>query len=308
MSSRLLPRLALAALLLVPGAAQAQLGKLGKRVGKAIGGKVVDDRIAEKTGGSRSQPTLTAEMLDGYLKGVAAEAGPLMAAQRQYSVDSIAYARWRRQVDSVSSELEKEVARQSDGYSKCIQSPANQNLMATQQAMAQKLASMSDAERERVQERMEYLGEKMSAAYQGGKMALAQAYSDSMQKAIGMDVSALGAADAKCTATAQGAAGNQARIDALNGTMQQLNQHPVREPRHPNEQLTDAQRDSLEALGIAESGLSESDYAWVREQAIAWLRAREQGDALSGMPAEWVKLLEAREKELEQYRFVILGY
>ena len=74
MNSRFFTRAALVvAALTVPVAAHAQLGKLGKKLGKAIGQEVVGQPAAST---SSSAPVLTPQMLDAFLKGVAVEAGP----------------------------------------------------------------------------------------------------------------------------------------------------------------------------------------------------------------------------------------
>ena len=93
-------------------------------------------------------------------------------------------------------------------------------------------------------------------------------------------------------------------VENLNAQILKLSQNPAREPRDSDLDIPQAERDSLRVLGIAASGLSDSDYAWAREQAWAYLAMVSRGDEPTG-DAEWIAMMQAREPELKKYEFVI---
>src|SRR5690606_14954702 len=121
---------------------------------------------------SSSAPVLTPQMLDAFLKGVAVEAGPRMAAKQQYEADLASFDRWEFQLDSLGKLLTAEYNRANAGATQCANAASSDpDLMQLNMQMARKMESMSDAEREAIEARMEAWGDKMRAAYQAGDMA-----------------------------------------------------------------------------------------------------------------------------------------
>lgn len=309
MMPRLVARAAFAAaVLIVPVAGQAQLGKLGKKLGKAVSQEITGK--PQSSAASSSAPVLTPQMLDAFLKGVAVEAQPRMAALRKHQADMGAYQRWQTELDSLNQELSAEYQRGTAGAAQCNQTlTADPAMMQLNMAIAKKLESMSDAERERVQEQLDAWGEKMSDAYQRNDVGTASRYADSIRNVLGVDVTAAATAQPnayqQCMAKQQASAGvDHDRIAALNAQILKLSQNPAREPRDSDLDIPQSERDSLRVLGIAASGLSDSDYAWAREQAWAYLAMMSRGDEPTG-DAEWIAMMRAREAELKKYEFVI---
>lgn len=297
----------LAAALMLPMTAHAQLGKIGKRIGKAIGEEVVA-KPAEPS--SNSAPTLTPQMLDAFLKGIAVEAEPRMGARQKYLDDLAAHDRWQFQLDSLSQLLAAEYNKVNNAAAQCQPAAADPAVMQANMQMAKKMESMSPAERKALEARMESWGEKMRAAYESSDMATFKAYADSMQRMMGVDVASASTAEntayQQCIARQQASSGMDAdKIQALNDAIAKLQQNPVRRPDESDLQIPQAQRDSLGALGLAASGLTRTEYAWVREQAWAYLAMVSSGSA-NGMEPEWLEMMKAREPELKKYKFVIV--
>jgi hypothetical protein len=295
--------------LIVPAAAEAQLGKLGKKLGKAVGQEIVG-KPAAASDASSSAPVLTPEMLDAFLKGVAIEAQPRMAALQRHQADQAAFDRYNFQVDSLSQALTAEYQRGSAGAMQCQQSLSNDPaMMQLNMQMAQKMEGMSEADRDRMMVKLEGWGEKMRAAYQANDMKTVGMYSDSLRAALGVDVTAASmapsAAYQQCVAQQQASSGiDTDKIDAINAQLQRLMQNPVREPSSDDLDIPQSQRDSLRALGIAASGLSASEYAWAREQSWAYLASVSRGEEGAG-DAAWLEMMRARQAELKTYEFVI---
>jgi len=309
MSSRFFVRAAVvAAALSIPMAAHAQFGKLGKKLGKAIGQEVAGKPASSS---SSNAPVLTPEMLDSFLEGIAVEAGPRMAAKAKYDADVAAYEAWRARLDSLNEVLAAEYQRGNAGAMQCNQSAANDpGMMQLNMQIAQKMQSMSDDDRARIEAKMEKWGEKMQAAYKASDMATVAMYSDSIRNVIGVDVTtaslAQNSAYQQCMAKQAGADQmDPDRIVALQAEVQTLTQNAPREPRHSDLEVSQEQRDSLRVLGIRASGLSDSDYAWAREQSWAYLAARSRND-YSSSDKDWLATMRAREAELLEYEFVIV--
>ena len=309
MMPRLVVRAAIAAAaLIVPVAGQAQLGKLGKKLGKAVGQEIVGKPAQGSS--SSSAPVLTPPMLDAFLKGVAVEAEPRMAALQKHRSNVAAFERWEFQLDSLSQELTAEYQRGSAGAMQCNQSlAADPAMMQLNMQIAQKMESMTDAERERMEARTDAWGEKMRAAHKANDMATVAVYADSMRSVLGVDVTAASLAQStayqQCMAKTQTATGpDMERIDTLNARILKLSQSQVREPRQSDLEIPQSQRDSLRVLGIAASGLSDSEYAWAREQAWAYLASLSRGEDSSADP-QWLAMMQARQAELTKYEFVI---
>ena len=294
--------------LIVPVAAQAQLGRLGKKLGKAVGQEIAGKPAAESN--ASSAPVLTPQMLDAFLKGIAVEAQPRMAALQKHQADIAKYERWQFEVDSLGKALNDEYARGSAGATQCNQSLApDPAMMQLNMQMAKKMESMSDAERDAMQAKLEDWGEKMQAAYRSNDLATVGMYSDSLRAALGVDVTAASmapsAAYQQCMAKQQASAGiDTDKIQAINARLQQLSQNPVREPQSDDLDIPQSQRDSLRVLGVAASRLSNADYAWAREQSWAYLASLGRGDNSAADP-DWLAMMQAREPELKKYEFVI---
>jgi hypothetical protein len=309
MKPRLVARAALAAtVLLMPIATHAQLGKLGKKLGKAVGQEIAGKPASSSA--SSSAPMLTPAMLDAFLKGIAVEAQPRMAALQQHQADMAAHRRWYDQVDSLNQALAAEYQRANAGAMQCSQSlSSDPGMMQLNMQIAEKMQSMSDAERARVQARMEAWGQKIQTAYQRNDMQTVGIYSDSIRTVLGVDISTASAASngtyQQCLAKQQASAGiDTDKIAAINAQLMQLTQNPVREPQQSDLAIPQARRDSLRALGIAASGLSDVEYAWAREQAWAYLASLARGDDSAADP-QWVAMMQARQAELSRYEFVI---
>lgn len=308
MISRYLQRTAvLAAALSMPLAAHAQLGKLGKKLGKAIGQEVAGKPASSS---SSSAPVLTAEMLDAFLVGIAVEAGPRMQAKQRHDADIAAYDAWRTRLDSLNGLLAAEYLRANSAALQCSQAAsADPGLMQLNMQMAEKLQSMSEADRARVEAKMERWGEKMQAAYRAKDLTTVASYTDSVRTVLGVDITTASvnqhSSYQQCLAKQQSAAVDPDRIVALQTQVQQLSQNAPREPRGTDLEISQEQRDSLRVLGIRASGLSASDYAWAREQSWAFLAARRRDDH-SSSDKDWLAMMRAREAELLKYEFVIV--
>jgi hypothetical protein len=308
MKPTLIARAAMVAVALaLPITAQAQLGKLGKKLGKAIGEEVVGKPADSK---SSSAPTVTPEKLDAFLKGIALEAGPRMPARQKYLQEVAAYRRWESELDSLSKLLSAEYGKGNDAAAKCQPAAGDPAAMQANMQMAKKMQSMSPQEREALEARMESWGEKMRAAYESGDMKTFQAYADSMRNAMGVDVASVSVSQnnayQQCLAREQASAGmDMDRIQQINDRIAVLQQNRPNQPDRSAYDIPQAQRDSLRAAGVATSGLPEAEYAWVREQAWAYLAMISRGDLSSAEP-EWLEMFKAREAELKKYEFVIV--
>lgn len=308
MSSVLSRAAILVVALAVPVTAHAQLGRLGKKLGKAIGEEVAG-KPAAKT--NSSSPVLTAEMLDQYLKGIEVEARPRMAAMAKYASDSVAYHKWHRQLDSLNQLLTAEYQRGQAGAAQCQQYLADAGATAAQTKLVERMENMSDDERDKLEARMDAWAEKVKAAQASGDMAALTAYSDSLRNILGADLtsaaSASSVAYAECVAKHQQGAGMDGdRIAALNTEMQRLSQKAPREPDRSDLDIPQHQRDSLRVLGIKASGLSESEYAWMQEQTWAYLAHIRRNDG-EKVDSDWLEIMKAREADLLKYEFVITG-
>lgn len=298
----------MAAALCLPVAAHAQFGKLGKKLGKAIGQEVAGKPASSS---SSSAPVLTPDMLDAFLKGLAVEAEPRLVAKAKYDADVAAYEAWRSRLDSLNDVLAAEYQRGNAGAMQCSQSVANDpDMMQLNTQIAQKMQSMSDDDRERIEAKIEKWGEKMQAAYEANDMATVAVYSDSIRAVIGVDVTTASvkqnSAYQQCMATQQNAdTMDPDRIAALQAEVQKLTQNAPREPRRSDLDVSQDLRDSLRVLGVRASGLSASDYAWAREQSWAYLAARSRND-YSSSDKDWLAMMKAREAELLEYEFVIV--
>ena len=308
MNSRFFLRAALAvAALTIPAAAHAQLGKLGKKLGKAIGQEVVGQPVASA---SNSAPVLTPQMLDAFLKGIAVEAEPRMAAKQQYEADLAAFDRWEFQLDSLGKLLVAEYNRANSGATQCAGAASSDpDLMQLNMQMARKVESMSAAEREAIEARMEVWGDRMRAAYQANDMATVRTYTDSIRSVLGVDLTAASlsqnSAYQQCLAKQQAATGiDTDRIQALNDQIGRLQQNPPGRPSDSDLDVPQVQRDSLRALGLAASGLGDAEYAWAREQSWAYLAMLHRGEMTSADP-DWLEMMQAREAKLRKYEFVI---
>ena len=296
----------LAVALVLPISAQAQFGKLGKKIGKAIGEEVAG-KPADSN--SNSAPTLTPQMLDAFLKGVAVEAEPRMASRRKYLADMAAYDRWESELDSLGKLLAAEYGKAKSGAAQCQPPAADPAVMQANMQMAKKMESMSAEERKALQARMEAWGDKMRAAQESNDMKTFKAYADSMQHVMGVDVAGASmtqnTAYQQCVARQQASSGMDTdRIQALNDRIATLQQNQPRRPESSDLDIPQTQRDSLRALGVAASGLAVSDYAWAREQAWAYLAMISRGDVSAAEPA-WLEMMNERKVELQKYEFVI---
>lgn len=296
--------LALAALL-VPVTGQAQLGKLGKKIGKAVGDQVVKKDDAKA---NNAAPSLTPDMVDAYLKGVEVEGEPQLAARAQYHADSVAFAQWEARVKALSQQMESVMT--NNAASKCAQQQSSSpDMMALQREMAKKLDDLDDDAREKLEAQLEALTDKIEAAYARNDMNAVGAHAAEIRRLIGLDVNQ-GAAVAQGMSQCMQQHGNTTpdmnRYAQLQADMNALGQQRPNEPRRP--EPSQKQRGKWRLDGLKASGLTQAEYAWAQEQVAAYLAAVNRNEDMSSLDKNWVSMMKAREATMKKYAFVIADF
>lgn len=331
--------LAAALAIAVPLSASGQgIFKKVKEKAATVAGKAGGDKAAEKAGASSSSSSprfsdnlveITPARLDQLLRGAAAEAElarsdaqaeaatrqDYEAKKRQYESDMQTYEQRKKDYEARKAASEAKNQKLNDqmtAYSQCMQSaPGAQQAQANAMAMAQRMANMSEAERNALQKKLEGMHQRMLEAQKRGDNATVMRLTDSAQRLMGMTPQ---------DAQAAGAAGREMRkcgapptvdVAAMQKEQAQLGE-PPREPQAPVEP---PRNDSLVAVNMARrdttavraaGGLSVMQYGLMKERVAAYLKFGESPQKLglyTFTPSE-LDALRARKDKLVSYSSV----
>ncbi|NUO64735.1 MAG: hypothetical protein HOQ12_00990 [Gemmatimonadaceae bacterium] len=301
--------LVLASAALAP-TASAQFGSIRSKVKKAVEKKVGGDKEQAASTNNGRAP-MTEDRVAQLLKGMAAEAksaedisSKALKANAKPVADLDAYVkRWR-----AYGESQAKAKRQQEEYAACV-TPYSQDMMSAAQnqpasvqmngmAMAQKMESMSPAERDEFEKKMEKLEREAKAAEKSGNVAEQQRIRREVEKLTGVSMSNVSDADRQKMAANSGKAQKAAKgMQSCGPTPQPSRTQPpaavmVRPIVQEKGQLvlgpaaTQQVQDTIEAQtyvrnlkrmgvgkqptidGAAGAGMSTGDYDLAREQVV----------------------------------------
>ena len=326
---------ALALALPLPADAQGILGRVKSKAAE-VTGKKAGEKAADKAGVASDSRApkfsdnlleITPERLDQVLRGAAAEAEPARrdareeaatrqdyeAKKRQYESDVQTYEQRKRDWQAKKAALDAKNAKyneQMTAYQQCMQStPGYQQSQAQGQAMAQRFASMSEAERAEAQKKLEDLSKRMQAAQARGDQKMMALLADSANMIMGMPKPT---AQSTANAREMQKCGKMPELDvqAYQAEYQKLGEEPST-PQAPVEPPRDeaavaarmARRDSMASRA---AGLTIKQYGLMKERVAAYLAYGESPQKLGQYvftPTE-LEALRAKKDRLTSYSVV----
>jgi hypothetical protein len=258
---------------------------------------------AQGNGSARNDDVLeiTDARISQALKGLAAEeaevkrvAAAEAAAKKQVEADE-------RDYQAKTKEYERQMTifrPKAEAYTKCMQEAQATSMAVTQDAdvanVNQKMASMSEADQEQLQKRMEVLQQRMQAAQARGDQVAMRALADTamreMQQSTGVSMAEMQRAGQK---SAQAAMAGPQKCGAAP-------QEPT-EPRRVERESVDGTR-AVTLAGVKASGLRARPYAILRERlaAYAYLGDKAGTTLWAFSPAE-LAALKPRMAEIKRY-------
>jgi hypothetical protein len=268
----------------LPSSADAQFGKLMKKVGKKVAGRP----DAPASAASVPAPTFTANVLEitdarlgQLLKGLDAERAARPALRQQDAAAQAAYEAAQKDYGEKRSAYERDLAayqRKFDAYDNCTrqveakyekEAAGDESLEEKEQARTATEAAM-----EGQAQRMQALVDRMQAANARGDEKTARALADSLHALAAMTV-ARGAAGVQ---EARASDARDQRREADRATCGDPGKPPV-EPAPPSE-IHSSVSAALERAGVQASGLTATQYAIMRERVAAYVNVN--GEFRSG--------------------------
>jgi hypothetical protein len=288
----------------LPSSADAQFGKLMKKVGKKVAG-----RPDSPTGAaSVPAPTFTANVLEitdvrlgQLLKGLDAERAARPALQQQNAAAQAAYEAAQKEYGQKRSAYERDLAtyqRKFDAYDNCTrQVEAKYEKEAAGDASVEEqeqARTATEAAMEAQAQRMQALADRMQAANARGDEKTASALADSLHALAAMTV-------ARGAAGVQEARASDARDQRREADRAKCGDpgKPPAEPAPPSE-THNSIATALERAGVQASGLTATQYAIMRERVAAYVNVN--GEFRSGnqyaFSADELHVLRQHSKEL----------
>jgi hypothetical protein len=294
----------MAGALALPVDAHAQLGGLvKKKIGEKIADKAVDKVMPTQQGGEATSPPkfddvvleVTEERFEAFLRGLEAE----RAAAAEYRQVAAAAEAKRKTQDAdrraASAKYDREFAeydRKQQAYQDCQMKFAEQVMRdATSDPSTEKImrrmASMSEAERDRFQKRVERWSKIVEDADRRNDTAVAAAMFDSLEvlyrDEFGVSFKEMNARMARRAPTGD--------VTAKCGSQPQAPEQPVFDDAH----VPDA-RDYVITRGARASGMSAQQFGVMRERLEMWWSGRRPGFSQAELA-----LFESRRPELKKY-------
>ncbi|HEU4564355.1 MAG TPA: hypothetical protein VFS05_06900, partial [Gemmatimonadaceae bacterium] len=298
-----------------PTHADAQLGRLKRKLEEKVGDKAAD-KAADKAqqGGPTATPRqlqfqgnlveITEARLASLMKGLDAQREASPRIQREAAAADAQYASAAKEYEAKYARYEKEQSAYDKAWAKwndCTTELNNRfgaeedERNAAQAAKGRELEAEYD---EAKQARMQELSKKMEAAQQRGDQKAMMAYRDTMMALLQPAMNAGMEGQKAVSEGQQRSKAHEAQLQAKCGT----------EPQRPTAPTPPKQASSimaqLDTVAYRSSGLEGGQFDLMRERVVPWLRARAAGRRVSAnyaYTAAELAALERMEKRLAPY-------
>ena len=275
----------------IPAVSQAQLGGLVRKAKEAAANKVVENKNLKPS--SAFGPELTAETLDGVLRGLAAADAKLDEADRLRSARVRIDQELSKSLDA--HEKDREAYNNSVRKTETCQSDFRKQRNKENQEMFDAKIKNNPAGQAQLMQVVVQLGGKLAMAQQKGDTAEQRRITLEIYKAQGLDPIADSAATIKTCGAVPGRPAWLIEQDSL---------------RHRSARTDSQIRDTesgAQAAGAAASGLSSKEYALARERVMHWYMEARGASPIQNFGGDERKLMEGKRPTIEKLSRALQG-
>jgi hypothetical protein len=246
---------------------------------------------------------ITNERIDQLFKGLDAQrayaqqrANGADAATRKHDADMRAYEAKKIAYDKKMADINARMT----AYQNCAMSNSGATSMPGMAKMQEKLAGMSDAEREKFMARMQDLGQRGDAAEKRGDKKTMMAIADTVNTLMGISEEDRRAAAA--------AAKNRKDCGQPPAEMTNPSLMPVEpQPPHESGSRDDADQAAADKAGASAAGLTVAQYGLLRERIAALVLYNGRPGSAWGFSESERKAVSTRRSEFNKYEAMLGG-
>jgi hypothetical protein len=275
----------------IPAVSQAQLGGLVRKAKDAAANKIVENKNLKPS--SAFGPELTAESLDGVLRGLAAADAKLDEADRLRSTRVRYDQELSKSLDAHEKDREAYDAkvRSTETCQSGFQTKRNKE----NQAMFDAKIKNNPAGQAQLMQAVVQIGEKLAFAQQKGDTAEQRRLTLELYKAQGLDPIADSVAMIKNCGAVPGRPAWLVEQDSLR-----------HRSARTDSQIRDAES-GAQGAGAAASGLSSKEYALARERVMHWYMEARGASPIQHFGGDERKLMESKRQTIERFSRALQG-